>query len=305
MHITRLRTSGTAAVLALAAAAAVSVSAGTASAAPVSGRAPAQAVVPVTAPAGSHFSIPASFRRVTSTALTGFHLVSPAAHRLVGVGVGPNAAAGRSGAQGTKNTEYSENWSGYVADAGGYTSVLAGWTQPGANCSGTSGLTDAAFWVGLDGFGSGTVEQTGTDAVCQNGSASYGAWFEAYPNPSYGYEATVDPGDQFYAWVEASGDSYELVIEDDTQGWYGVQNVTVSGAEDASAEIIAEAPSSGGILPLTNFGNVAFSDAQANGDGFSSLSPIQLDMVSSSGALEAETSALPSTNAFSVAWVSE
>jgi hypothetical protein len=303
MHNSRLRTSGTVAVLALAAATAVSVSSGTASAAPVSARSSVQAVPPLAVPAGSHFSIPASFRRVTATGLTGFHLVSPAAHRLVGVG--PNTAASRPGAKSTKNTEYSENWSGYVADAGGYTSVLSGWTQPGADCSGTGGTTDAAFWVGLDGFGSGTVEQTGSDAVCQNGSPSYGAWFEAYPSPSYGYDATVEPGDQFYAYVSASGDSYELVIEDDTQGWYGVQNVTVSGARDASAEIIAEAPSSGGILPLTNFGTVAFSDAQANGDGFSSLSPVQLDMVSSSGALEAETSALPSTNAFSVTWVSE
>jgi Peptidase A4 family len=303
MHNSRPRTSGTAAVLALAAAAAFSVSSGTASAAPVPARSSAQAVAPLAVPAGSRFSIPASFRRVTATALTGFHLVSPAAHRLVGVG--PNAAAARPGAQGTKNTEYSTNWSGYVADAGGYSSVLAGWTQPAADCSGTSGLTDAAFWVGLDGFGSSTVEQTGSDAVCSDGSASYGAWFEAYPEPSYGYDATVEPGDQFYAYVSGSGDSYELVIEDDTQGWYGAQDVTVPGAEDASAEIIAEAPSSGGILPLTNFGTVAFSDAQADGDGFGSLSPVQLDMVSSSGALEAETSALPSTNAFSVTWISE
>ena len=300
MPVNRLRASATAAVLT--AATAFCVTTGTANAASVhaaAAKAPVQAVVPLAVPAGSHFAIPASFRRVTKTALTGFHLVSPAAHGFTGVG--PSIAAGRKS---VKNTSYTENWSGYVVDAGGYSSVIGEWTQPGANCS-AGGYTDAAFWVGLDGWGSGTVEQTGSSATCNGGSASYGAWFEAYPEPSYGYDATVEPGDQFEAFVYAPSDSFEIVIEDVTQGWYGVQNIVVSSAAKASAEIVAEAPSSGGILPLTNFGTVAFDGVQANGVNFSALSPIQVDMVSASGALEAETSALPSTDAFSVTWISE
>ena len=299
MPINRLRVSATAAMLTAAAALCVSTGTANAASAHAAAETPAQAVVPLAVPAGSHFAIPASFRRVTKTALTGFHLVSPAAHQATRVG--PSTAADRAS---TKNTDYSENWSGYVATAGGYSSVIGEWTEPGANCS-AGGYTDAAFWVGIDGWGSGTVEQTGSSATCNGGSASYGAWFEAYPEPSYGYEATVEPGDQFEAFVYAPGDSFEIVTEDVTQGWYGVQNIVVSSAEKASAEIVAEAPSSGGILPLTNFGTVAFDNIQANGVNFSSLSPTQVDMVSSSGALEAETSALPSTDAFSVTWISE
>jgi hypothetical protein len=302
MSITHRRAGAAVAVLTAAATAlCVSTAAANAGTVKAASATPVQATVQLGIPAALHFSIPASFRRVTATTRPSFHLTSPVgSHPVV---VGPRVAAARSS---LKNTEYSENWSGYVATAGGYSSVESGWTQPGANCSGTGGATtDAAFWVGLDGVGSDTVEQTGSDAVCQNNSASYGAWFEAYPDPSYGYDATVEPGDQFESLVYAPGDSFEIFIEDVTQGWYGEQNIVLSNAEKASAEVIAEAPYSGGILPLTNFGTVAFSGAEANGTGLSSLSPIQVDMVSSSGALEATTSALPSTNAFSITWDSE
>ena len=302
MSITHRRAGAAVAVLTAAATAlCVSTAAANAASATATSASPVQATVPLGIPAALHFSIPASFRRVTATTRPSVHVGSPVgSHPAI---VGPRAAAARPG---LKNTEYSNNWSGYVVDAGGYSSVESGWTQPGANCSGTGGATtDAAFWVGIDGFGSGTVEQTGSDAVCENGSPSYGAWFEAYPNPSYGYEATVEPGDQFEAFVYAPGDSFEIFIEDVTQGWYGEQNIVVGNAAKASAEVIAEAPSSNGILPLTNFGTVAFSGAEANGVGLSSLSPIQLDMESTSGVPEATTSALPSTNAFSITWDSE
>src|SRR5207302_1802466 len=61
----------------------------------------------------------------------------------------------------------SSNWSGYSAVHGRYTSVSANWKQPSASC--TSATTYSSFWVGLDGDGSNTVEQTGTSADCSGG----------------------------------------------------------------------------------------------------------------------------------------
>ena len=55
----------------------------------------------------------------------------------------------------------STNWSGYAATTGTYTSVSASWTQPAGTCS--RGDQYAAFWVGLDGYTSSSVEQTGSE----------------------------------------------------------------------------------------------------------------------------------------------
>jgi hypothetical protein len=78
--------------------------------------------------------------------------------------------------------EPSTNWSGYVdTNSGGhtYSEVSGNWTEPTATCTSTN--SDAAFWVGLDGFTSATVEQAGTLAVCGDGTASYYTWWEMYP----------------------------------------------------------------------------------------------------------------------------
>src|SRR5437899_12002115 len=74
----------------------------------------------------------------------------------------------------------SSNWSGYAATGGGFQTVSANWTQPTATCGATA--TYSSFWVGIDGDGSGTVEQTGTSADCSGGGAKYYAREEMYPN---------------------------------------------------------------------------------------------------------------------------
>src|SRR5690348_15176351 len=57
----------------------------------------------------------------------------------------------------------STNWSGYaVQGAGTYTSVTSTWKQPAVDCTKTP-RGFSAFWVGLDGDGTNTVEQTGSE----------------------------------------------------------------------------------------------------------------------------------------------
>lgn len=44
----------------------------------------------------------------------------------------------------------------------------------------------ASFWVGIDGYSSGSVEQLGTHSDCVGkGRASYYAWWEMYPASSF------------------------------------------------------------------------------------------------------------------------
>src|SRR3984885_3344998 len=161
----------------------------------------------------------------------------------------------------------STNWAGYAATTGTYTSVSASWTQPAGKCS--SGDQYAAFWVGLDGYSSSTVEQTGSEVDCVGRTAEYYAWYEAYPAASEDYSNTVKSGDHFNATVTYDGSNkFALYIDDATQKWSHTTTVTVRGAARSSAEVIVEAPcctNSGGILPLTDFGTMSFTGSTANG----------------------------------------
>jgi hypothetical protein len=67
-------------------------------------------------------------------------------------------------------------WSGYVTVSGGpITAVGATWVQPTVSSTGTNSRT--GFWVGMDGWSNGTVEQIGT---AWNTSVGYWAWVEFY-----------------------------------------------------------------------------------------------------------------------------
>lgn len=195
----------------------------------------------------------------------------------------------------------SSNWSGYSAVNGRYTSVSASWTQPTASC--TSATTYSSFWVGLDGDGSNTVEQTGTSADCSGGTARYYAWYEMYPKFPVNLTLAIRSGDPITATVTTDGSgNFTLSITDAKTGLSSTTTQHSRKARLASAEAIAEAPSgSGGVLPLTNFGTVSFGSTTVNGKPIGSFNPDRIDMASGS-TLKAQTSALSGGSSFSVAW---
>jgi hypothetical protein len=209
-----------------------------------------------------------------------------------------------------RNQTASSNWSGYAATGsdGSFTSVSSNWTEPTANCD-DSGTEYAAFWVGLDGYNSDSVEQTGTDSDCDGGSPDYYGWYEMYPADPVYYEDPVSPGDSMSASVSVSGDNYTLVLTDNTQGWTETQNITESGLSDSSAEVITEAPccdNDGNPLPLANFGEVDYSGSTANGQSLSDYGPTNLYIQNpTSGDQEDSTSDIDSNGDFSNYWEAE
>src|SRR6266581_3226764 len=149
----------------------------------------------------------------------------------------------------------STNWSGYAAAGapGSFGSVAASWTQPSVSC--TAQNTYSAYWVGLDGDTTSTVEQLGTEADCVNGAARYYSWFEMYPHPGYYATVTVVPGHSYRASVTFVGSgNFRLSLQDTTTGQSFVTTQRLPSAKRASVEAIVEAPWSGGVLPLANFG---------------------------------------------------
>jgi Peptidase A4 family len=180
-------------------------------------------------------------------------------------GSGTSAIPGPENASAAVPQVASANWAGYAAagPAGSYTSVSSSWTEPAVTCAATDAFS--SFWVGLDGDGTPTVEQTGTEADCQGGTASYQGWYEVFPSPPVFFANPVQAGDAMSASVTSDGDgTFTLVLSDGTQGWTQSTRQAEPGAQLGSAEIIAEAPSSGTVLPLADFGTVNFAAAMIN-----------------------------------------
>jgi len=193
-----------------------------------------------------------------------------------------------------QTTSESYNWSGYAVTGanGSVTDVKSSWVVPSVAgmCSGTpEGY--AAFWTGIDGWTSNTVEQIGTDSDCVNltgtetATPTYYAWFEFYPQDAYligSYTSggacesdCVFPGDKISAEVKFSGSSitgsrhrasrnFSVTISDETRGWSFTTSSSVPGAEQSSAEWIAETPygcdTSSGFCQFADFGIVDYGD---------------------------------------------
>jgi Peptidase A4 family len=216
------------------------------------------------------------------------------------------SASAVAAARGASAEAESTNWSGYAVTGadGAYKSVSASWKEPTATCSGRSDQY-AAFWVGLDGYSSDSVEQTGTDSDCDGRTPSYYGWYEMYPADPVNFRNAVSPGDSFTASVTFSGtETYTLVLKDVTRGWTQTITKNEAGLDRSSAEVITEAPSSeSGVLPLADFGTINYSASTANGTSLGSQSPTEIIMIDSSNRDKDSTSAIGSGGAFSNTWI--
>jgi hypothetical protein len=269
----------------------------------------AVAMVPVaSASASSATSAP-------SVHLHGFHLVTNARlPRTVLPHLAKNA------------TVDSQNWAGYAAVAKNNVALRYAqttFTVPTVNCSavpiGSGGQTYAAEWVGLDGFNSSTVEQTGVDSFCNSatGAATNQAWYEMFPLDPVVFSG-VNPGDTIFVSVyyDSSTKQYQLTLKDETTGADMETSQpcpTGSTCDRNSAEVIEEDPggSVGGGINLADFGTASFTVSHVTArDGLrGTLSPSSLwtstdiIMQDPSGEDMATPSALTDSGAnFTVTW---
>ena len=205
----------------------------------------------------------------------------------------------------------STNWSGYADTGSSFSNVSASWTEPGASCSSrTTSL--AAFWVGIDGYSSDSVEQDGTMIECYQRTAYQFTWWEMYPtNDVQVVGETAAAGDAITASVVRSGTSYKLTVTDATHtadSFSTTQTCSASSCVDSSAEWIAEAPTgSSGVEPLSDFGTWTASKAAvtegSTAGTISSFTDDEITMVDSAGRVEAQPGALNSSgNSFAVTW---
>src|SRR5215470_1125656 len=156
----------------------------------------------------------------------------------------------------------SGNWAGYLALPGGSTTsfkqVVADYTVPSANCNGGGVGTGDAFayhWIGLDGWGNGTVEQDGVADFCEGGSASYYAWWEMFPN-GINLVFQVSPGDAISSRVTYNGGgNYTLFLNDHTSGQsFSLSESCPTTCPNNSSEDITEGYSTGPWLGTADYG---------------------------------------------------
>jgi len=202
----------------------------------------------------------------------------------------------------------STNWSGYADTGSSFSKVSASWTEPSASCGYTTQL--AAFWVGIDGYSSDSVEQDGTLIECYLGTAYQYTWWEMYPtNDIQVVGETLAPGDAITSTVTRSGTNYTLTVTDSTHSANSfTETESCSSCANSSAEWIAEAPSgSTGVYPLADFkswtaSNASVTEGSTSGV-ISSFTDDEITMIDNAGRTKALPGSLNSSgNSFSVAW---
>jgi hypothetical protein len=212
----------------------------------------------------------------------------------------------------------STNWAGYSVltnlDSpinGSVSEVNGTWTVPFVECS-LKETSYGAFWIGIDGHSSPTVEQIGTDSDCFRGKAKYYAWYEMYPRSPTNIRLKISPGDKIFADVKYIGNNkFILTIKDLSTNESYKTTQRLIGAKRSSAEWIAEAPSSRRyVLPLVDFNKIVFSDLHVTVNGVNggikneNWEYENIDLKSSNGIEKARTSNLNSVgDGFLVTWL--
>lgn len=173
------------------------------------------------------------------------------------------------------------NWGGYVAHGskGQFTSVSGEWTIPTVSCTASDNLFGT--WVGLDGSGDNTVEQTGVRVGCgpEGGSCATSppdtqcnyAWYEMYPGAMNDYDDPVSAGDTMSASVEYTRPTFTLTISDLTQGWTETAPPqTLRTARRETCEAIMESH----YDPIPAFTALNFFNVQCNGEPLQTFDPV-------------------------------
>jgi hypothetical protein len=259
-----------------------------------------------TAAAASASTAPTAAQRAQAAA------IARAAIKDIVVGYSPTlkVTSHHAGIKGVSQVE-STNWAGYADTGSSFSKVSASWTEPtGASSGSTTSL--AAFWVGIDGYSSDTVEQDGTLIESYEGTVYYYDWWEIYPENDVQIVSNINPGDQISASVVRSGSKYTLAVTDSSDSAASFSTTqTYRGAADSSAEWIAEAPSgSSGVYPLTDFGTWTDSGSSVTEGSttgvISSFTDDEITQINGdTGAVEDQPGSLNSSgNGFTATWES-
>jgi hypothetical protein len=182
--------------------------------------------------------------------------------------------------RGTHNSSTSTNWSGYAVQnfvtGQTYTAATGKWVIPTVQAVSGFSSVYSSSWVGIGGDCENaqcsvvdqTLIQLGTEGDVINGRATYDAWYEVLPQAETKTSLVVHPGDTIVASLKVTAQSgssqtWLLQMNDQTTG-KGFSKTLTYASSLLSAEWIQEAPFSGSILPLANYGTITFDPGSIN-----------------------------------------
>lgn len=166
---------------------------------------------------------------------------------------------------------YSTNWSGYVAK-GNFAMVQGDFIQPTINPSNPS-YTHESTWVGLGGYSSNKLVQTGTAMNTYNGTNNYYAWYEylgtsgSVPEIRF-TNITINPGDEIHTYCSFQGanDLFNAYVANNSNGTSQSVLVSLPASvyfDSSTAEFINEHPSWNVTdNGLTNYGTTKWKNCQ-------------------------------------------
>lgn len=161
-----------------------------------------------------------------------------------------------------------QSWTAYVlvGHQEGFRQVTADFKVPTVTC--TSAQSKASFWIGLDGYGNGTVEQVGITTDCDQSYPNYGEFYEMWPNnPQYPFR--VNPGDSIAMSVTYDSGHWNLAEKDLTQPTekFNLPLTCPSGkvCENMTAEAVLEAASGTHLSKFTTTGFTEFQAVDSSG----------------------------------------
>lgn len=174
----------------------------------------------------------------------------------------------------SSSTEYSYNWSGYVAytdNSERFTEIQMDYTQPTV-VSNSTGTSRNAYWVGFGGYNSGNLVQAGTET--KNGSSQY-AWYEYLSETGDTVSEivlnglSVSAGDSIHLLVtyQRANNIFGYYIANNTTGVSASGTVTLDASiyyDGTTAEWIIERTKVNGSLALLgNYGSMTLSNCKA------------------------------------------
>ena len=163
----------------------------------------------------------------------------------------------------------SKNWSGYAVTGTAFTQVTGTWRVPQVQVPRKRHYRKNTFsssWVGIDGFGNGSLIQAGTEQDWVNGKPFYQAWWEVLPAPETPISPMpIRPGDEMTVSITGGLPDWTITVTDVTTSQSSTTLHRYSGPE-TSAEWIQEAPTIGRhVATLAADATVTFDGGTLNG----------------------------------------
>jgi hypothetical protein len=169
----------------------------------------------------------------------------------------------------------SRNWDGYITYAStistDFNVVSAKWVQPVVHCEAAQAWT--VFWIGLDGWWDGTVEQGGSSAYCPSagGKPVYSLWWEMFPTNAIQSVLTTKAGDTITASVtfRPATSVFVITVKDVTTGQHFTKQERCGSGLSClrtSTDVITEDVGrfgTNGYFPLANYGRMTYTNATA------------------------------------------